>query len=657
MGKDEKNIIVAHAHWDREWYLPFSLMRFRLVAMMDKLVNVLETDKEFSSFMLDGQTCMLEDYVEIRPAMKERIGALIKAGRIQIGPYYVLNDAWLQTGEGYIRNLLVGHAISREWGVRPMKVGYVPDQYNHFEQMPQVLAGFGVKAMAFGRSMGNQQEEHGLGFEFEWKAPDGSSVLALHLIGGYGMCSGLPDQPELAVDMLVFGRGAIRQIKKATRWSLMFSGDDHRLPEHVLPAAIRAWNGIDEITEDEGTLQLGTMEEFVNHVLGEKPDLPAYTGELRGARYQRAFQGVYSSCMPLKRRNAFAHDVLERYAEPLAAISTSIAGTDYRGFLAVAWRELLKNQAHDSAWAASWNQVMKEMDTRFDVAIQNAEETRNWALLDITSRILVQKVSDSQVEVILFNPLEYARAEPITFVLPANFDLEAGYTLMAASGQAMRSSFEPVPTSNEEIFLVRKFVGSHGSRPKRFYKMHVEAVEVPALGYTTLVVAPAVRKTAPVGGDFGLQDRSRPMPAISRTTRSGSISTGTARWISWIKGRATRTTTSTRSRTSRTSATATSFNRSRATSPFHRPRARREANSLGTRASRPRSRCPSIWPFPRRQNTVRSGQTARSCFPSSFSSRSTRGTTRESRSPSTWRIKHGITSSLASSRPGSSRAK
>jgi len=520
MGKDEKNIIVAHAHWDREWYLPFSLMRFRLVAMMDKLVNVLETDKEFSSFMLDGQTCMLEDYVEIRPAMKERIGALIKAGRIQIGPYYVLNDAWLQTGEGYIRNLLVGHAISREWGVRPMKVGYVPDQYNHFEQMPQVLAGFGVKAMAFGRSMGNQQEEHGLGFEFEWKAPDGSSVLALHLIGGYGMCSGLPDQPELAVDMLVFGRGAIRQIKKATRWSLMFSGDDHRLPEHVLPVSFWAQKAVYEITEDEGTLQLGTMEEFVNHVLGEKPDLPAYTGELRGARYQRAFQGVYSSCMPLKRRNAFAHDVLERYAEPLAAISTSIAGTDYRGFLAVAWRELLKNQAHDSAWAASWNQVMKEMDTRFDVAIQNAEETRNWALLDITSRILVQKVSDSQVEVILFNPLEYARAEPITFVLPANFDLEAGYTLMAASGQAMRSSFEPVPTSNEEIFLVRKFVGSHGSRPKRFYKMHVEAVEVPALGYTTLVVAPAVRKTAPVGGDFGL---ARSLKADARYIENDAV--------------------------------------------------------------------------------------------------------------------------------------
>ncbi len=361
MGKDEKNIIVSHSHWDREWYMPFSLVRFRLVAMMDKLVNILEMDKEFSSFMLDGQTCMLEDYLEIRPEMKGRLDALIKARRIQIGPYYVLNDAWLQTGEGYVRNLLVGHAISREWGVRSMKVGYIPDQYGHWENMPQVFAGFGIKAMAFGRGMGNQQDEHGLGFEFEWKAPDGSSVLALHLIGGYGMGSGMPDQPELAVDMLVFGRGKIRQIKKATRWALMFSGDDHRLPEHVLPAAIKAWNGIDEITEEEGTIQQGTIEEFVRHVLDEKPSLPVYEGELRGARYQLSFQGVYSSCMPLKRRNALAHDTLERYAEPLAAISSSIAGTDYRGFMTVAWRELLKNQAHDSAWAASWNQVMKEM--------------------------------------------------------------------------------------------------------------------------------------------------------------------------------------------------------------------------------------------------------------------------------------------------------
>lgn len=502
MGKDERNIIVSHSHWDREWYLPFSLMRFRLVAMMDKLVDLLETDKEFSSFMLDGQTCMLEDYIEVRPGMRERLGALVKAGRILIGPYYVLDDAWLQTGEGYVRNLLAGHAISREWGVRPMKVGYIPDQYNHFEQLPQVLAGFGINAMAFGRSMGNQQEEHGLGFEFEWRAPDGSSVLALHLVGGYGMGSGMPDDPELAVDMLVFGRGQIKRIQKATRWSLMFSGDDHRLPERVLPAAIKAWNAIDEITEDEGTLQQGTLEEFARRVLDEKPSLPSYEGEIRGARYQRAFQGVYSSCMPLKRLNALAHDVLERYAEPLAAISASIAGSDYSGFIAVAWRELLKNQAHDSAWAASWNQVMKEMETRFDVAVQNAEEARNWALLDITSRILVQRVSGSQVEIALFNPLEYARVEPVEIVIPANFDLEGGYVVMDASGQPLRSKFEPVPTGNDEIFLVRKFVGSQGTRPKRFYKLQVEAVAVPALGYTTLVVSPSIRKSTAAQSEF-----------------------------------------------------------------------------------------------------------------------------------------------------------
>lgn len=497
MGKDEKNIIVSHSHWDREWYMPFSLVRFRLVAMMDKLVHLLEADKDFSSFMLDGQTCMLEDYIEIRPGMRGRLEALIKAGRIQIGPYYVLNDAWLQTGEGYIRNLLLGHAIARAWGARPMKIGYIPDQYAHFEQMPQLFAGFGIKAMAFGRGMGNQQEEHGLGFEFEWKGPDGTSMLALHLIGGYGGGVGMPDQPELAVDMLVFGRGEVKRIKKATNWTLMFSGDDHRLPEHVLPAAIKTWNSIAEITEEEGTLQQGTIEEFVQHVIDAKPTLPVYEGELRGARYQLSFQGVFSSCIPLKRRNAWAHDVLERYAEPLAAITHHVAGKDYRGFLSVAWRELLKNQAHDSAWTASWSQVMKEMDTRFDIAIQNGEETRNWALLDITSRILVQKVSNDQVEIVLFNPLEYPRAEPVLVEVPTNFDLENGYVLIDAAGQAVNSSFEIAPVGNDEIFLVRKFVGSHGSRPRRFYKMQVDAVPVPALGYTTLILAPRASKEIP----------------------------------------------------------------------------------------------------------------------------------------------------------------
>ena len=34
--------VVSSTHWDREWYDPFQKSRFRLVRMMDHLLEVLE---------------------------------------------------------------------------------------------------------------------------------------------------------------------------------------------------------------------------------------------------------------------------------------------------------------------------------------------------------------------------------------------------------------------------------------------------------------------------------------------------------------------------------------------------------------------------------------------------------------------------------------
>ena len=61
-----KNIhIISHSHWDREWYLPFEEHRMRLVELVDKCMELFETDGSFKSFHLDGQTIVIDDYLEI----------------------------------------------------------------------------------------------------------------------------------------------------------------------------------------------------------------------------------------------------------------------------------------------------------------------------------------------------------------------------------------------------------------------------------------------------------------------------------------------------------------------------------------------------------------------------------------------------------------
>src|SRR5215467_4539767 len=74
---DFRFLVVPHTHWDREWYLPFEQFRLRLGAVVDGVLDTLERDPSFTSFTLDGQAIVLEDYAEVRPENAGRLQALL----------------------------------------------------------------------------------------------------------------------------------------------------------------------------------------------------------------------------------------------------------------------------------------------------------------------------------------------------------------------------------------------------------------------------------------------------------------------------------------------------------------------------------------------------------------------------------------------------
>ena len=169
-------IIVPETHWDREWYLPFQEFRARLVIMMDKLLNILKTDPNYKNFTFDSQTIPIEDYLEVRPEKEEEIKEFVKQGRLSIGPMYVLPDEFLVSGESLIRNLMIGHQISRKFG-RVMKAGYIPDPFGHIAQLPQIIQGFEIPSVLFWRGFGNEFEENNLNMEFIWNAPGNATSI------------------------------------------------------------------------------------------------------------------------------------------------------------------------------------------------------------------------------------------------------------------------------------------------------------------------------------------------------------------------------------------------------------------------------------------------------------------------------------------------
>ena len=158
-----KLYVISHTHWDREWYMSFESHRARLVELMDSLIDLMEKEPDYKYFHLDGQTGVIEDYLEIKPFMKDRLDALIKEGRIKVGPWYVLQDEALISGEANVRNMIEGMNFCKENGYPVTKVGYFPDAFANISQVPQLLNGFGFDNAVFGRGLGAVMADNKVG--------------------------------------------------------------------------------------------------------------------------------------------------------------------------------------------------------------------------------------------------------------------------------------------------------------------------------------------------------------------------------------------------------------------------------------------------------------------------------------------------------------
>jgi mannosylglycerate hydrolase len=368
-----RGIVVSHTHWDRAWYLPFQVFRHRLVRLVDRLLDLLEANPDYRAFTLDGQTVLLDDYLEVRPDQEDRLRSLIDEDRLLIGPWYTLPDLFLVSGEALIRNLQIGHDRCEDFG-GGLPVGYIPDPFGHVAQMPQLLRGFGLDTYLFMRGMGHEMKEE-LGAVFNWRAPDGSTVRAVYQRQGYFPAAAL-GQPN------IFGRfdgraphlsDAREQVRDAVaamgplqeqRTLLLSSGFDHMPEQPELPDLLDRLND----TMEEIELEHGTLPAFVEAMDAETDGeaLGTYEGDLLGNADHPILQNVYSARLYLKRRNHRAQSLLTRVAEPVSAwLDAEDGGEDARPFLRTAWTTLLKNHPHDDICGCSVDPVHEDDEVRF----------------------------------------------------------------------------------------------------------------------------------------------------------------------------------------------------------------------------------------------------------------------------------------------------
>lgn len=366
--------VVPHCHWDREWYQPHELFRWRLVQMIDELLDHMDGHPEYRCFNLDGQSIVIDDYLDLRPENEGRLKALIQSGRIVIGPWWVQPDEFLPSGESHIRSFQKGIRFADRLG-GSLRVGHCADQFGHIAQMPQLMKQLGLTSACLWRGVSDAIP----GWSFWWEAPDGTRLPVLYLRNSYSSGWRLPKDPD---DLLERVRRQERDLPDGLP-AVVMNGTDHSRMEPHVPAALAA-------AKDRGyDFRLGTLAEYERAVLDAGVDETVHAGEMRSPDRSNVLVGVLSARMNIKQRDFEVSGWLEKYAEPLELLTYLHHGPDGTPALRHSWRTLLENSPHDSICGCSVDQTHREMFPRYDRAEQLAAQVAKESMWHIAGRVAV----------------------------------------------------------------------------------------------------------------------------------------------------------------------------------------------------------------------------------------------------------------------------
>lgn len=395
--------LVSHTHWDREWYEPFQTFRMRLVELVDLVLDLIDAEPAFA-FTLDGQLATVDDYLEVRPEAEPRIRRAVAGGRLAIGPWQILLDEFLPSGETIVRNLELGTRRGTELG-GVMPIGYLPDMFGHVAQMPQILRRAGIQTAVLWRGVPSAVDRH----RFTWAAPDGSEVATEYLFGGYGNAAQLFAVPDRA------DRALGRFLERMAPWFggdpvLAMLGGDHVLPTAAVVRQVDTLNAV----QGSHRVELATLARYVDRT-ADVDGGPRWAGEMRSGARANVLMGVQSARMWLKAAAARAERGLARAAEPLAALH----GDPWPSrLLELAWRRVIDNCAHDSICGCATDEVADQVMVRYAEATQIAEGIAARAVA-----AAARAVPRGAFAVV--NPSPVARTDEVELDLPVDWEAVA----------------------------------------------------------------------------------------------------------------------------------------------------------------------------------------------------------------------------------------
>lgn len=342
--------IINHTHWDREWFLTSVYTSRWIPGLVDRLKELAAEDPDFH-YLLDGQTLVVEDLLQLDPAYAGVVERLARGGNLLIGPYYCQPDWRLTGGEALLRNLLWGRRDMKRFQMRT-HTGWLVDTFGHISQAPQIHRLFGIDSVYIWRGA-PQLEPY-----FDWTGPDGSRLFTVNLFGGYRNLYGVTHAPEIGVKRLLAELQRLEPYYPTAEIPLFDGYDLEDNPEN--PARFFL------VRRDELPAGVNVQEDtpagFAARMQARTHQRPQISGELLSGKYGAVFPGTLSARTALKVAAADCERLLYQVGEPLEALAR-LRGRPYPAHQYENWsRLLLQNAVHDCICGVSIDLVHEKME-------------------------------------------------------------------------------------------------------------------------------------------------------------------------------------------------------------------------------------------------------------------------------------------------------
>jgi len=367
--------IINYLDWQREGQFTFDMQRAKLLDILARILESLDSTQIDGKILLGGETIILGDVASISEEMLATLLTHIKSGTLSVGPWYIYLDSLLADGESYIRSLQLGHADSERYGIPMATVAFMPGNAQGMAQLPAILRQSGIDAaLVSGENIPGAMP-------FYWQSPDGNGILV--------MSYGITDNPEQSIE-------------------------NQRQSQ---PDGPFIWMHRTDLTNPESpdlseiSMLQSTLDDFAGAVRQTLPD--EFRPKLKGELYLQPpgyHSGRFAARIAHKQDVMRLRSKLSYFAEPLLALSLVFGTPKFpeiqKSLMNYSWRLLLQNMSPQTMAGAVNDDVYNEITIRNRRVEDNSQRVIDKALQGL-SGIPYQAqdtVKSSETYITVWNP-------------------------------------------------------------------------------------------------------------------------------------------------------------------------------------------------------------------------------------------------------------